>query len=1078
MFHSINRRLRGLLIIVAALCIASQAFAARLISTASGNIGTTGTWSVIDTTGTNAYLNSETANTALTTTPVASSTFTPAAETLTEIGVKLAVVAAAPTGTMTIKLANSTSPGSRECTQTVNVADLVSAAAATAEGGWAILTCAASPNGTDAYTITASTSSAAQVNLFSLATTNWSRLLVTSGTQAGGPAAGDFFFVFGQLTGAGTHNAFIVTINTTALTNYGNVAQTLVDPSVSVGQNGTLCIGASGTCGPAASTAYVFEFAGPEVTYNGGTVSFGTSGSPVPSTSSLTVTLNSTVEGDTGTNTRNGGTFNVAGASGGRSAVKTQLASTATAATTSTLTTTTSTGWLSGDSIYIAGTTTTIGTTASYKGETATLTSNATTTSVPLTGNVTNTHTALSLAYTSTPTGQAYSFNMFPDVVLLNRNVIIQGSGATTNGYLFFQASSNFAGTWVEFSRISGTTAGKRGIEADTGPNGSFTLTNFSVINSQDSSMVLAPSNTLFGGTASAYVLVQHGVFYNDATNTSGTVYGLGLLTGTFNPYWKIDDVAVIFCANGSFSGNAVNLASQNGQFSNISFSGDANSSTGALVTTQQYTPAKSGLGGNVGNTFGPLTFYTNVGFVWSGTTVFGMSGTISGVYIWHEQGRFNMQSGLGTVTIDPFYIVTSAFGIYNVGSGINLTVRNGLIAWDTSLPSAGYPLTIDATPVTVNFDNMDLCPNGTFGSVTLFQCSIDSGAATNRLISLEHDVSPGGSGYVPTSSRVFLRNSSFSNAIGAKWPTLYGEEGFYANSFVEQDCAACTPVTHGVWLSGGYISYDTTITHTSGYSERITPRVNTVSGYITGGSGLTTVGNTLTLTSGTPPTTLTDLLTSNGSGFVSGTAITGGSGTSYTVSQSVSVGSAGSPVQFQNYYSQTGSLLRVQSAPRDYGIKVAVKSGQTASVCVWLRPSINTDAAPPWGGSAVTYNGDNPRMIARQNPYMGSQSDTVMATSSPTAGTWGQFCGTTPTASADGEFEVVVDADQTFTSNAGGSINLTEWSCSSTCNAGGSSQFWWNGSPADFVAPVSSSSGGSSGMLFPGGLFHAPIGQ
>jgi len=124
--------------------LSGSAFAATLISAASGNIGTAATWQVIDTTGTNAFLNSETANTALTTSPVASSAFTPASETVTAIGVKLASVAAAPSGTLTVKFANSTSPGSRECTQTVNVADLAATngapTAATADGGWAILT--------------------------------------------------------------------------------------------------------------------------------------------------------------------------------------------------------------------------------------------------------------------------------------------------------------------------------------------------------------------------------------------------------------------------------------------------------------------------------------------------------------------------------------------------------------------------------------------------------------------------------------------------------------------------------------------------------------------------------------------------------------------------------------------------------------------------------------------------------------------------------------------------------------------------------------------------------------------------
>src|SRR6185312_11059194 len=207
-------------------------------------------------------------------------------------------------GTLTVKLANSTSPGSRECTQTVNVADLPSAAAATAEGGWAVLACSASPNGSDNYTITANTSVAAMVNLFSLATTNWSHLIVTSGTQSGGPAAGDKAYVIGKLTGAGTHSAFTVTVETTANTSYGNVANTLVDPSIAVGQFGTMAFASS------ASTNYAMQFAGPLVVYNGGTFTVGTSGTPIPSSSTATLSLNLTAEGDTGINVRNGGTFN------------------------------------------------------------------------------------------------------------------------------------------------------------------------------------------------------------------------------------------------------------------------------------------------------------------------------------------------------------------------------------------------------------------------------------------------------------------------------------------------------------------------------------------------------------------------------------------------------------------------------------------------------------------------------------------------------------------------------------------------------------------------------------------------
>lgn len=1054
-------KFRSLFLALALLLAPCAASAATLISTANGNIDATGTWSLIDTTGTNAFLNSETANTALTTTPVASSTFTPASETITSIGVKIASRAAAPSGTITIKLANSTSAGNRECTQTVNVADLVTAAAATAEGGWAILTCSATPNGTDAYTITASTSIAAQVNLFSLATTNWSRMIVTSGTQASGPAAGDKFYVFGQLTGAGTHNAFTVTIETTANINYGNIANTLVDPSIAVGQFGTLTFATS------ASTNYKFEHAGPAVSYNGGTFSIGTLATPIPSTSTATYTQNSTVEGDTGWNFRNGATWNSFGSSGGRTVTKTKLNTLATGGVTSTLTVADSTGWLAGDSIVIAGTQTTGGSDATSKWDAATLTSNASGTSLPLTGAVTNTHTATSLSYTSTSTGIAYAMNMFADVILLNRNVIVQGSGATGNGYLYFQNNSIAAIDWTEFSQISGATAGKRGVEVDTGASGSFSLTNSSFINSVHSCLVLAGSNTLFGGTSGSYLTVQHIVMYNCANTASSsqTWYGVGMPTATFNPFWKLDDITIVRTGYASFSANPFNMRSTAGQVTNINISGSGNSATGVFIFNTNYG-ALGTIGGQVGNAWGPFTLYANVGWVTTFTGGGGLSGTINGIFIWHEQGRFATLPGLGHIVIDPFYIITSGFGIYvPTTAGFNATIRNGVIGWDSNASGQSFPLTADAVNGTISFENMELCPVGSLGGVTFVACT------SSNVISLMHDIAAStAAGTPPTQTQVFLNNTSILNNQGVNYPTMRGEEGFFGSgASITQDCGACTPVTHAAWVQGGFLNYDTIITHTSGFSLRMTPKLQTFSGFIS--------GTTLTVTSGSIGTgspAIGDVLTSNGSGFINGTYMTAGTGTSFTVSQSQTVGSVGTPVQFQSYTTgATNVLLREQSAPLGQGMKVGVNSGQAATVCVWVRPSINTDAAPPWGGSAVTYNADNPRMVNRENPAMGVQSVTVLATFAGSAGAWSQLCGTTPTAPQDGEYEIVIDADQTFTSNPGGWVNVTEWSCTN-CNSVSGSRYWWNGVPADVVVPASG--GGSGGGVIGGYLLNRDL--
>jgi hypothetical protein len=302
---------------------------------------------------------------------------------------------------------------------------------------------------------------------------------------------------------------------------------------------------------------------------------------------------------------------------------------------------------------------------------------------------------------------------------------------------------------------------------------------------------------------------------------------------------------------------------------------------------------------------------------------------------------------------------------------------------------------------------------------------------------------------------KVYLRNSSIGQTVNnAAYPTMYGQEAYYSKkAFIVQDCQACSPVTHGAWLAGGFLSEDTVIAHNTGYSLRMTPRLNSFAGYIT--------GNSLIVTSALPLRIGPTLVSDNGS-FVAGTRIINGNGNNYTVTIPQTVGSAGAPANFLSYNTQDGDKLRLVSAPWNMGQKIAVKSGQTASVCVWIRPSVNTDAAPSWG-VAATYSADAPRLIARANPYMGVNADTVLATDSAyVAGTWSQLCGTTPTAAADGTFELVVDADQLPSSNVGAWINVADWSCSSTCNSTNSGQFWWNGVPSSLVSPAS---GGAAGI-------------
>ncbi len=110
-------------LIAIGLLLASEANAATLISTATGNIGSSSTWSTVDTTS---LLNSETGNTALNATNGTSSAFTPGAITISGIAVKLAALTNS-SGTVKIELVQAGSSVSGTPI-TVNCADLVSSA--------------------------------------------------------------------------------------------------------------------------------------------------------------------------------------------------------------------------------------------------------------------------------------------------------------------------------------------------------------------------------------------------------------------------------------------------------------------------------------------------------------------------------------------------------------------------------------------------------------------------------------------------------------------------------------------------------------------------------------------------------------------------------------------------------------------------------------------------------------------------------------------------------------------------------------------------------------------------------------
>lgn len=406
---------------------------AVLIATVNGILTDAGTWGVVDAT---AHLDSEAANTVLTTAYVESAAFTPGAITIDGIAVKVASRAAVPSGTMSIRLAQAgaTVAGTEV---TINVSDLPSR-----DVGWVffkfaapVLLVVATP-----YTVSAKTSVITQVNLYRNATAgNWSRMLRTTTTAA--PGAGDDMYVLGEWTAATVKTDRTVTMDSAAATDYGSGSLTLAGFGISKG--GIV------TWGTTAATNYILRLSTLLVIYNGGVMNMGTTGTPCPRDSTMLLEFDSGADGDFGLKIF--GTFNAQGLSrsSGKNIVRCLL-NTDEAAAQTILGVDTDTGWLSGDEIAIASTTRT-----ASQAETRVLNGNAGATTVTVTVGLTNAHSGTS------PT-QA-------EVVLLTRAVRIQSVSSTFMAYVYFGVAAIVDCDWASF-RYMGTssTVGKRGMEVDT----------------------------------------------------------------------------------------------------------------------------------------------------------------------------------------------------------------------------------------------------------------------------------------------------------------------------------------------------------------------------------------------------------------------------------------------------------------------------------------------------------------------------------------------------------------------------------------------------------------------------------
>jgi hypothetical protein len=364
---------------------------ATLISTGSGNFTSSSTWSVVDPTS---FSGTFSAPQAITTAPINGSSFTPGAITIKGFAVFLNTRGAA--GTVTCQLFNVTANSAVAGTSaTINLTALPTTLVAGGNPnlfgiGWVYFEFA-SP-----ITLLAATLYAVRLNASSngiisawrtTTTADWLRALVTTSNAA--PANTDNLIIAGKHTLSTFSNGYnVIMDSTTTGATFGNLF---------------ISTGSELNYGTTASTDYYLRLSGSVNIAAGATMTIGTPSSRMPSSSTATLALQSTV---LNTPVSVEGAFIAYGAT--MTSQAKLAADVAIGATNST--TDVSTGWLNGDTILVPSTTRT-----PTQAETKTLSTNA--------SGTTLTHNAYTNAHGGNSATQVQA-----RIGNLNRNVKILGT--------------------------------------------------------------------------------------------------------------------------------------------------------------------------------------------------------------------------------------------------------------------------------------------------------------------------------------------------------------------------------------------------------------------------------------------------------------------------------------------------------------------------------------------------------------------------------------------------------------------------------------------------------------------------
>ena len=740
---------------------------ATLIAYQSGNWTGATTWKQIAT-GTGSSQTTITSNSTPTSTYAYSSTFTITNGEVIE-GVMIYCERLTTAGTVGVALSdNNGVTATREVT--INGADLPSAPA------WVFFKFATTltADGGNDYRVGIRTVGSSNGSFYrDSASNNWARILRTSTTAT--IASTDNVYISDELTGAGAKTDIEVTMNSTSsATTYG---------FVEVGGGGVLSYGTS------ASTNYHLKLAGNINVRGDGTFNIGTTGTPIPRTSTAKLEFASASAVQYGLEVRNGGTFNAQGLS--RTSGKNVyycLLNTDEAVNSTSLGVDTDTGWLDNDRIAIAATGSVL---AQY--EVGTLNGNAGASTLTVDG-FGGSGGGLAFAHSGTAPTQA-------EVALLTRNVEIFGASRTNTAYLFFDTTATVDMDWVYLKWIGSSTTNRLGIDART-TTGSCNI------------QYCAIEET---STASGSVVFQSlGSTSNNITFSNNVIYDAGQFAILIGP---TSQTALEFNNNiiirvGGTSG--IQCGDVGGTINGNRISGLTQTNTIGLRLAE-FNATFGTIQNNV------IHNCNAVGFGIDGSS----AGVVENLSVWHNNignaatgGAFISQPATRTLTFLNCDFFGNRVTNFTISASGELIFDNCLFAGTTVL-AATSGISLRLPRDSVFFRNCD------FGSTTGIYTN-----HTNDFICADNQ----------TVAKTLLANCLLSATTEVAQSSQLNDWSFIGSARHDQ-----TAGQHRAWKRFGTITTDSTIFKTASPSERLTP--NNASGKLESGTKLVAIENATTKT-------------------------------------------------------------------------------------------------------------------------------------------------------------------------------------------------------------------------------------